>query len=125
MLATYMGEQGMKKTMSTPLQERDMYQVIKHKCTEREFKMMTELGSYEMDGFMLDLGSYMNILPNKSWELMGKPSLVWSPIQLWLENQYMIYPIGRLDKVEVNIKGVEMKVDFEVVDIMDNFDPYT
>jgi hypothetical protein len=26
-----------------------------------------------MDGVMLDLGSDMNILPKKSWEVMGKP----------------------------------------------------
>jgi hypothetical protein len=60
----------------------------------------------------------------KSWELMGKPSLVWSPIQLQLENQYRIYPIGRLEQVEVNIEGVKMKDDFEVIEIMDDSDPY-
>jgi hypothetical protein len=58
-----------------------------------------------MDGVMLDLGFDVNILLKKSWELMGKPSLVWSPIQLRLANQYQIYPIGRLEKVEVNIGG--------------------
>jgi hypothetical protein len=55
---------------------------------------------------------------------MGKLSLVWSPIQLWLENQYKIYPIGRLEQVEVNIEGVKTKVDFEVIEIMDDSDPY-
>jgi hypothetical protein len=75
----------------------------------REFKMTVELGSYEMDGVMLDLGSDVNILLKKSWELMGKPKLVWSPIQLRLSNQYKIYPIGRLEQVEVNIDGVKTK----------------
>jgi hypothetical protein len=42
--------------------------------------MTTELGGYDMDGVMLDLGSDVNILPKKSLELMGKPNLVWSPI---------------------------------------------
>jgi hypothetical protein len=46
---------------------------------------------------------------------MGKSSLVWSPIHLGLENQYRIYPIGGLEQVEVNIKGVKKKVDFEVM----------
>jgi hypothetical protein len=54
--------------------------------------MIDEIGSYEMDRVMLDLGFDVNILLKKSWELMGKPNLVWSPIQLWLENQYKIYP---------------------------------
>jgi hypothetical protein len=29
-----------------------------------------------------------------------------------------------LEKVEVNIEGVKMKDDFEVIEIMDDFDPY-
>jgi hypothetical protein len=53
----------------------------------REFKMTTELGGYDMDGVMLDLGSDVNIFPNKSWEVMGKHKLVWSPIQLFLIGQ--------------------------------------
>jgi hypothetical protein len=56
--------------------------VNKKKCMGREFNMTIELGGYDMDGFMLDIGSDVNILPNKSWEVMGKPKLVWSPIQL-------------------------------------------
>jgi hypothetical protein len=43
---------------------------------------------------------------------------------MWLENQYKIYPIGRLEKFEVNIKGVKTKDDFEVIEIMDDYDPY-
>jgi len=65
--------------------------------------MMVEIGSYDMDGVMLDLGYNMNILAKKSWDLMGKPNLVWSPIQLQLEIKYIIYPIGRLEQVKVSI----------------------
>jgi hypothetical protein len=82
MLATCMGEEGTTIAISSPLPERDVCQVSKQKHTGREFKMMVELRSYEMDGVMLDLGSDVNIFPKKSWELMGKPNLVWSPIQL-------------------------------------------
>jgi hypothetical protein len=42
--------------------------------------MTTELGGYDMEGVMLDTGFDMNILLKKSWEVMGKPKLVWSPI---------------------------------------------
>jgi len=77
-----------------------------------------------MDGVMLDLGFDMNILTKKSWEVMGKPKLVLSPIQLRLANQYKIYLIGWLEKVEVNIEGVKTKANFEVIEIMDESDPY-
>jgi hypothetical protein len=55
---------------------------------------------------------------------MGKPNLVWSPIQLRISNQYKIYPIGRLEQVEVNIDGIKTKADFEVIEIMDDSYPY-
>lgn len=51
---------------------------------------------------------------------MGIPNLVWSPIQLRLANQYIIYPIGRLKEVELNIEGVKTKADFEVIEIKDD-----
>jgi len=38
--------------------------------------MTTKLGGYDMDVVMLDVGSSVNILLKKSWELMGKPTLV-------------------------------------------------
>jgi hypothetical protein len=65
--------------------------------------MTNELDGYDMDGVMLDLGSEVNIFPRKSWEMMDKTNLFYSPIQLWLDNQYNIYPIGRLEQVELNI----------------------
>jgi len=82
-----------------------------------------------MEGVKLDLGSDVNILPKKYWELMVRKNLLWSLIQLRIYNQYKIYPVGRLKQVEVNIDGVKTKVDFEKVDfemieIMDDSYPY-
>jgi hypothetical protein len=88
----------------------------RQKCIGQEFNMTTELGGYNMDGVMLDLGYAVKILPKKSWEVMGEPKLVWSPIQLWLSNQYKIYPIGWLEQVQVRVK---IKANFEVIEIMD------
>jgi len=86
--------------------------------------MIDEFRSYEIDFFMLDLGFNMNILLKKYWDLMGKPNLVCSPIQLTLSYQYKIYPIGRIKKVKVNIEEVKTKAYFEVIEIMDDLDPY-
>jgi hypothetical protein len=115
--------QGEETTISALLPERDLCQVSKQKHTGQEFKMTAELGEYDMNGVMLDMGSDVKIFPKKSWEVMGKPKLVWSPIQRRLSNQYKIYPIGRLEQLEVNIEEVKTKVNFEVIEIMDEFDP--
>jgi hypothetical protein len=77
-----------------------------------------------VDNFILDLGSDMNVLPKQTWEMMGKTKLVWSLIQLRLVNQQKIVLIGRLTGVPVNIDGVHSVVEFEVIEIVDDSQPY-
>jgi hypothetical protein len=38
--------------------------------------------------------------------------------------QYCIFPIGRLENVEIDVAGVKTVVDFEVIEIMGDKDPY-
>jgi hypothetical protein len=55
---------------------------------------------------------------------MGEPTLGYSPIQLKLENQNRVLPIGRLKGVRVDLDGVCNKADFEVIEIVDGTTPY-
>jgi len=48
--------------------------------TGREMRLTTQIGEYEMDQVILDLGSDMNVLPKQTWECMGRPTLQWSLI---------------------------------------------
>ena len=48
--------------------------------------MIAQIGDDDMDFIILDLGSYVNILTKQARESMGNPILVWSPIQLILDN---------------------------------------
>jgi hypothetical protein len=73
---------------------------------------------------MLDLGSDASILPKKTWEALGKLQLVYSPIQLRMENQYCIFLVGRLENVEIYVTGLKTTTDFEVIEIMGDKDPY-
>jgi hypothetical protein len=41
---------------------------MKKRIMGREFKMTMDLGGYELKDVILDLGSDVNILTNKSWE---------------------------------------------------------
>ena len=50
--------------------------------------------------------------------------MTYSPIQLRMANQYCIVPISRLEEVEFDIAGVKTFMDFEVIDIMGDKDPY-
>lgn len=73
---------------------------------------------------MSDLGSNVNILLQKSWETMEKFKLACSPIQLQMEDQYNIFPIGRLEDIEVDLAILERIVDFEVIKVMDEMGLY-
>jgi hypothetical protein len=41
-----------------------------------------------------------------------------------MANQYCIFPIGRLENVEIDVVGVNTIADFEVIEIMGDKDPY-
>ena len=55
---------------------------------------------------------------------MGKPHLDWSPIQLLLSNQAKVLPIRRLRNVIVDVEGLCTYAEFEVINIVDDTNPY-
>jgi len=77
-----------------------------------------------MDQLLLDIGSDVNVLTGKTWELMGKPTLRWSPIQLRLANKQKIIPLGLLSGVTGYLDGVRSIVEFEEIEIVDDRKPY-
>lgn len=74
--------------------------------TGREMRLTAQIGEYEMDQVILDLGSDVNVSPKQTCECMGRPKLKWSPIQLQMANQQNIFPMGRLQGITVDIEGV-------------------
>jgi hypothetical protein len=108
----------------TPVAQKMVNQVMRRKRTNEEFRFSAQIREYDVDNIILDLGSNVNVLPKQTWELMGKPKLVWSPVQLRLANQHKIVWIGRLTRVPVHIDGVRSVVDFEVIEIVDGSQPY-
>lgn len=55
---------------------------------------------------------------------MGRPALQWSPIQLQMPKQHKILPMGSLQGVIIDIEGASTQTDFEVIEIMDDSNPY-
>ena len=69
--------------------------------------MNAQMGYYDMDFIILDFGSDVNILTNQTWESMAKPKLVWSSIQLILDNQLRVMAIVRLPQVPIEVDGLQ------------------
>ena len=54
---------------------------VRRKCkTGRELRMNAQIGDYDMDYIILNLGLDVNILTHQTCESMGKLYLDWSPI---------------------------------------------
>ena len=86
--------------------------------------LTAQVGEFEMDEVILDLGSEVNVLTKQTWEQMGSPKLVRSPIHLRLANQQQVSPLGRLLQVPVDIDGVRSFADFEFIEIIGDSRPY-
>jgi len=55
---------------------------------------------------------------------MGWLYLVSSPIQFRLANQSWIFTIDTLEQIEVDLEWVNTYAGFEVIEILDDKDPY-
>lgn len=78
-----------------------------------------------MDEVVLDLGSKVNVMAKQTWEIMAKPKLTFSPIQLRLANQQRVIPLGFLSSVPINLDGVRNVANFEVIEIIDDSTLYS
>jgi hypothetical protein len=107
-----------------PLLNRAVHQIGKRRRTNKELHLNAQIGEYEIDYVVLDLGSEVNVMTKQTWALMGKPKMIYSPIRLHMANQQVVIPFGRLEHVPVDIDGVRTFADFEVIEIVDDRCPY-
>ena len=63
-----------------------VHNIMGHTRIGREMRLTAQIGEFEMDEVILDLGSEVNVLTKQTWEQMGSPKLVRSPIHLRLAN---------------------------------------
>jgi len=77
-----------------------------------------------MDQVIHDLGFDANVFLKKTWERMGRPTLQWSLIQLRMVNQQKVIPMGCLHGVTMDIEGADDISNFEVIEIVNESNPY-
>jgi hypothetical protein len=83
-----------------------------------------QIGEYDIDYVVLDLGLEVNAMTKKTWALMGKSKFIYSSIRIKMVNQQAVSPFGRLEHVPVDIDGVRTFAYFEVIEIVDDNCPY-
>ena len=75
-----------------------------------------EIEGYHVQQVVLDFGSQLDIMNHNTWEQLGRSQLYESGIYLKLSNQGLIEPIRVWRNVDMTIKGILTKVDFEIID---------
>jgi hypothetical protein len=107
-----------------PLLNMAVHQIGKRRRTNKELHLNAQIGEYDIDYVVLDLGSEVNVMTKKTWALMGKPKFIYSPIRLRMDKQQVVNPFGILEHVPVDIDGVRTFTDFKVIEIVDDNCPY-
>ena len=97
---------------------------LQKKKNGKDIWMNVQIGDYEVELVILDLGSDVNILMKKTWQFMGKPTLGCSSVQLHLANQMKVQPIGHVSNLVVDIEGMKMHVDFDVIEAVEDGGSY-
>jgi hypothetical protein len=69
-----------------PLLNKEVNQLSKKRKTNKELHLIAQIGEYDIDYVVLDLGSEVNVMTKQTWALMGKPKLIYSPIRLRMDN---------------------------------------
>jgi hypothetical protein len=77
-----------------PLLNRAVHQIGKKRRTNKELHLNAQIGEYEIDYVVLDLGSEVNVMMKQTWAQMGKMKLIYSPIKLRMANQQVVNPFG-------------------------------
>jgi hypothetical protein len=98
----------------------EVHQISKKRKTNKELHLNAQIGEYDIDYVVLDLGLEVNVMTKQTWELMGKSKLIYSLIRLRMDNQRAVSPFGRLEHVPVDIDEVRMFANFEVIEIVDD-----
>jgi hypothetical protein len=107
-----------------PLLNKVVHQLSNKRRTNKELQLNAQIGEYDIDYVVLDLRSEVNVMMKKTWALMGKLKLIYSPTRIRMANQQAIILFGRLEHVPVDINIVRTFADFEVFEIVDDRCPY-
>jgi hypothetical protein len=107
-----------------PLLNKEVHQLSKKRRTNKELHLNTQIGEYDIDYVVLNLGLEVNVMTKQTWVMMGKNKLIYSPIRLRMSNKQAVSPFKILEHVPVDIDGVRTFVDFEVNEIVKDSCPY-
>jgi hypothetical protein len=107
----------MKETLNDH-RDISLPEILKEKeCIE------TRIGDFDID-CVLDEETQVNIMPESTWEILGKPAMIPSLGRIGLFKGKMITLCGRLTHVPMISHGASTEEEFEVIKFVENNAPF-
>jgi hypothetical protein len=70
-----------------PLLNKEVHQLSNKRRTNKELHLNAQIGEYDIDYVVLDIGSEFNVMMKQTWPLMGKEKLIYSHTRIRMANQ--------------------------------------
>ena len=107
----------MKETLND-YRDISLSKILKEKeCIE------TRIGDFDID-CVLDEKTQVNIMPESTWEILRKPTMIPSLGRIGLFKGNMITLCGRLTHVPMIAHGTSIEEEFEVIKFVENNAPF-
>jgi hypothetical protein len=82
------------------------------------------IGDFDIDS-VLDEETPMNIMPKRTWEVIGKPDMTPSLGGIRLFRGNLVNLCGRLTQISMNVNGTSTVEDFEIIKFIEDSTPFT
>jgi hypothetical protein len=83
----------------------------------------TRIGDFDID-CVLDEETQVNIITEKTWEILVKPAMIPSLGGIGLFRGKLITLCGRITQISMSAHGTSIEEDFEVVKFIENKSPF-
>jgi hypothetical protein len=82
------------------------------------------IGDFDID-FVLDEETQLNIMTERNWEAIGRPSMIPSLGGIGLFKGKMINLCGKLTRIPMNANGTSKEEYLEIIKFIENNAPFT
>jgi hypothetical protein len=117
-----------KESEKVLLQMKDTLNDHRHVRLSEIFKekecIEARIGDFDIDS-VLDEETQVNIMPERTWEAIGKPDMIPSLRGIGLFRGKLVNLCGRLTQIPMNVNGTSTEEDFEIIKFIEDNAPFT
>jgi hypothetical protein len=91
---------------------------------EEKEQVEARIGDFDID-CVLDEETQVNIMPERTWEAIGKPAMIPSLGGIGLFRGKLVNLCGKLAQIPMTVNGTSTEEDFEIIKFIEDNAPFT